>query len=91
MSFFQYLNDTRSELRHVAWPTRMQTVIYTIIVIALSLLVAVYLGFFDFIFTTGLARVVQLLPGASAPASAATTTFDVSNIILATSSAPTQQ
>ena len=36
MSFIQYLKDTRSELRHVAWPTRMQTIMYTIIVIVLS-------------------------------------------------------
>ena len=37
MSFLQYLKDTRGELHHVAWPTRMQTIVYTIIVIALSL------------------------------------------------------
>jgi len=62
MSFLQYLKDTRGELRHVAWPTRMQTIIYTVIVIALSIFVALYLGFFDYIFTTGLGRVLQFLP-----------------------------
>ena len=62
MSFIQYLKDTRSELRHVAWPTRMQTIMYTIIVIVLSVFVALYLGFFDFIFTTGLSRGLLLLP-----------------------------
>ena len=63
MAFLQYLRDTRGELRHVAWPTRVQTIIYTILVIALSILVSLYLGFFDFLFTTGLGKVVEMLPG----------------------------
>jgi len=62
MSFLQYLKDTRGEMRHVAWPTRMQTIVYTVLVIGLSLFIAAYLGFFDYIFTTGLGRVLQVLP-----------------------------
>ncbi|RJR12915.1 preprotein translocase subunit SecE [Candidatus Parcubacteria bacterium] len=62
MGFIQYLKDTRGELKHVAWPTQTQTVIYTILVVVLSLLVALYLGFFDYVFTTGLSRVVEFLP-----------------------------
>ena len=68
MSFLQYLKDTRGELNHVAWPTRMQTIVYTILVIALSILVALYLGFFDYVFTTGLARAVEFLTQNTAPA-----------------------
>lgn len=67
MSFFQYLKDTRGELRHVAWPTRIQTIIYTVLVVALSILVALYLGFFDYVFTTGLARLIEFLPANSTP------------------------
>lgn len=62
MSFIQYLKDTRGELHHVAWPTRLQTALYTAFVIALSLFFAAYLGFFDYVFTSGLSRVVQTLP-----------------------------
>lgn len=62
MGIFQYIKDTRGEMRHVAWPTRMQTIVYTVLVICLSLLVAVYLGFFDYIFTTGLSRALLFLP-----------------------------
>ncbi len=51
MSFIQYLKDTKTELTHVAWPTKKQTTIFTILVIILSLFVAVYLGVFDFLFT----------------------------------------
>jgi preprotein translocase subunit SecE len=65
MSIGQYLKDTRGELRHVAWPTRMQTIVYTIFVALISVGVALYLGLFDFIFTSGLSRVVGGLPNAS--------------------------
>lgn len=63
MAFLQYLKDTRGELHHVAWPTRVQTIIFTMLVIAISILVSLYLGFFDFLFTTGLGEVVEHLPG----------------------------
>lgn len=66
---FQYLQDTRGELRHVAWPTRTQTVVYAVIVAAISVGVAFYLGFFDFLFTTGLARVLTVLPSSGAASS----------------------
>ncbi len=64
MSLIQYIKDTQGELRHVAWPTRLQTVVYTILVALLSVLVALYLGLFDYIFTGGLARLLEVLPAA---------------------------
>ena len=62
MGFFQYLKDTQGELRHVAWPTRIQTIVYTVLVILLSVFIALYLGLFDFIFTSGLRNALDLLP-----------------------------
>jgi preprotein translocase SecE subunit len=62
MSFTQYLKDTQGELRHVAWPTRTQTAVYTVLVAFLSVGVALYLGLFDFLFTSGLSRVLNVLP-----------------------------
>lgn len=56
MALGQYLKDTRAELRHVAWPTRSQTIVYTILVAFISVFVAAYLGVFDYLFTTSLAR-----------------------------------
>ena len=64
MSLIQYIKDTQGELRHVAWPTRLQTIVYTILVALLSVLVALYLGLFDYIFTGGLARLIEVLPSA---------------------------
>mgnify|MGYP003394427544 CR=1 FL=1 len=68
MSLIQYLKDTRSELNHVAWPTRLQTIVYTILVILISILISLYLGFFDFLFTSGLGKAVNALPQQVAPA-----------------------
>lgn len=62
MSFFQYLRDTRGELRHVAWPTRAQTIVFTSLVIGLSFLVSLYLGLFDYVFTTALSSGLEYLP-----------------------------
>jgi preprotein translocase subunit SecE len=58
--FIQYLKDTRGELRHVAWPTQMQTIVYTALVVAISIGVALYLGLFDYIFTGALARYLEI-------------------------------
>jgi len=51
MKIVEYVKETRGELKHVSWPTRQQAVAFTLIVIALSLFVAVFLGFFDYVFT----------------------------------------
>ena len=50
--FINYLKETRVEMKKVNWPTRQETLRYTITVIAVSLAVAALLGAFDFIFTS---------------------------------------
>lgn len=47
-----YFRDTRAEMKHVSWPTQTQTIVYTILVIVISALVALFLGAFDYVFTT---------------------------------------
>ena len=59
--FGQYIKDTQNELHHVAWPTRTQTVVYTLFVVAVSVFTALYLGIFDYLFTSGLGRVVDAI------------------------------
>lgn len=56
--FLTYLKDTKAELDHVSWPTSKQALIYTALVVAVSLLVSLYLGLFDYIFTTALNWVI---------------------------------
>jgi preprotein translocase subunit SecE len=45
-----FLKDVRIELSKVSWPTRQQLVLYTIVVIGVSLFVAVFLGSLDLVF-----------------------------------------
>ncbi len=54
MSFIEYLKDTRNELGHVSWPTRRQAIVSTVLVVVISILVAIYIGVFDFIFSRAL-------------------------------------
>jgi preprotein translocase subunit SecE len=56
----EYLKDTKTELKHVIWPSRSQTLFYTLIVIALSVVIAYYLGIFDFIFSQILQKVISI-------------------------------
>lgn len=57
MGLIQYLKETKAEMSKVKWPTRRETVMYTFLVIAISLGTALILGAFDFGFT----RVVEQL------------------------------
>ncbi len=64
MALGQYLKDTQSELRHVAWPTRTQTIVFTVLVALVSVFTAAYLGLFDYVFTTALTNYLSALPAA---------------------------
>lgn len=49
-----YFKDTRSEMKHVSWPTQSQTVNFTIMVLGISIFTGLLLGFFDIVFQLGL-------------------------------------
>ena len=42
-----YFRATRGELKHVSWPTQRQTIVYTLLVIVVSVATAVYVGVLD--------------------------------------------
>ena len=50
----KYFRDTAAELKQVSWPTTQQTLLYTALVIAISVLVALYAGAFDYLFNQGI-------------------------------------
>jgi len=58
MKIVDYIKDTRSELKHVSWPTRKQAIVFTIIVILISVGVSLYLGVLDALFSLGLEKIV---------------------------------
>ncbi|MFA7216591.1 MAG: preprotein translocase subunit SecE [Candidatus Paceibacterota bacterium] len=50
MSIINYLKDTQGELKHVNWPSKKQAIIFSIVVVLISVFTAFFLGFFDYIF-----------------------------------------
>ncbi len=46
-----FIKEARTELKKVNWPTKQETIKYTLIVIGVSLAVAIFLGGLDFVFT----------------------------------------
>jgi preprotein translocase subunit SecE len=61
-----FIRDVRSELRKVAWPTSRETVNLTVVVIALSVAMGMFLGGTDFIFQELFRKLIELTGGGSA-------------------------
>jgi preprotein translocase subunit SecE len=51
MSISDYIKETRAELTHVNWPTREQTIRFTVMVVVTALVTAIILGLSDFVFS----------------------------------------
>jgi preprotein translocase subunit SecE len=49
-AFRRYINETVGELRKVSWPTRREATNLTIVVVVVTLVMSLYLGFLDFVF-----------------------------------------
>jgi len=45
-----FFKEVRVELAKVSWPTKNQTIVYTMVVIGISLFMALLLGLLDFIY-----------------------------------------
>ena len=54
----KYFKDTAAEMKHVSWPTQTQTIIYSALVIGVSIFVALFVGAFDYVFTQILNSVI---------------------------------
>lgn len=50
-NIFAFLNEVKEELKKVAWPSREQTVRYTILVVIVAVAVGLFLGGLDYILT----------------------------------------
>lgn len=50
----QFLREAYSELKKVSWPTRKQTIHYTILVIFITIVVAIILGVLDTTFSSAI-------------------------------------
>ncbi len=48
---FQFFLGAKAELAKVSWPNRKELIRYTILVVVISLLVAMFLGLLDMLFS----------------------------------------
>lgn len=56
----KFLKHVQAEMTKVVWPDANTTALYTFVVILISIFVAYYLGFFDFLFQEyGLRSVIR--------------------------------
>jgi len=57
----QYLKESFFEMKNVTWPTKAEVKSHTIMVVAISLAVAIFLGLIDYLLTIGLTQLISLL------------------------------
>ena len=55
-----YLVGAYAEMKKVTWPTKKQTINYSIAVAVLSLGMAIFFGVLDYGFSIGIAELIQL-------------------------------
>ena len=56
----EFFKEVLAEAKYITWPSRKQTLFATIAVLAISVLVAYYLGLLDFLFSNGLEKLLLL-------------------------------
>lgn len=56
----KFLREVKSELKKVAWPNRKELVKYTIIVLTVVIIIAVYIGIVDFLMSNLLALLSRI-------------------------------
>ncbi len=59
MNPFKYIGEVKEELRKVEWPRRGKTIRLTVIVVAASAIVGIYIGALDWLFTLLLTFLVK--------------------------------
>jgi preprotein translocase subunit SecE len=57
--FITFVKESRQELKKVSWPTRQQTIRYTLAVIFMSVVVAIFLGGLDYLFQFILEEIIS--------------------------------
>ena len=58
----KYFREAHAELNKVSWPTRKNTMMYSTVVLALSLVTAALTGLLDLGLTKGLEFLISVIP-----------------------------
>lgn len=59
MNPLSFLQETQNELKKVVWPTQKEVIRLTLLVIAVSLIVGMYIGGLDLLFVKLLERLLK--------------------------------
>ena len=54
-----YFKEVIAEAKYVTWPTRKQTIFFTVAVLTVSIVIAYYLGLLDLLFSKGLGLLLR--------------------------------
>lgn len=54
-----YLRESRAELQKVVWPTKRETLMYTGLVIGISVAVALFIAAIDYLLTLGVEQILK--------------------------------
>jgi len=57
-NIISFVKEAKAELKKVNWPTKQQTINYTLVVIGLSVVIALFLAGLDYIFGLGLEKII---------------------------------
>ena len=57
----KYFKDSYFEMKHVTWPTRQEIKQHTVLVIAMSLAMAAFLGFCDYLLNIGFEQLIAFV------------------------------
>ena len=54
-----FLKEVRAEMNNVSWPSKQETLRLTGVVIGISLIVAIFIGILDFLFTNLMGAILK--------------------------------
>jgi preprotein translocase subunit SecE len=59
MNVLKYLKEAQEEFNKITWPTRKETINYSLVVVIISVLLAVFIGLSDYILNLGVEAVID--------------------------------
>ena len=59
-AFANYIKATAAEMKQVKWPTRQTAAFYTLLVLVISGVTALYAGAFDYVFSQFISYVINV-------------------------------
>lgn len=59
MNLFNYIKSVQAELKEVRWPTREQTITYTLLIVFVGVILGIFLGAIDLGLKEALVRLIN--------------------------------